>query len=135
MLTHRTGMVTRKPDHQREHEGNRNTIAQGMPALPCEPVVTNLCAFSNRTQGCGCAQAPGIPCALFLRGHGSQNSERHDRSRERETLCGELKGDDTRSDPLMSSSSLQLSCNFNEKTAARYRSHFNDVIGLSWIPM
>jgi len=24
-------MVTRKPDHQREHEGNRNTIAQGMP--------------------------------------------------------------------------------------------------------
>src|SRR5579871_5186139 len=68
MLTHRTGMVTRKPDHQREHEGNRNTIAQGMPALPCEPVVTNLCAFSNRTQGCGCAQAPGIPCALFLRG-------------------------------------------------------------------
>jgi hypothetical protein len=24
-------MVAKKPDHQREHEGNRKTIAQGMP--------------------------------------------------------------------------------------------------------
>jgi hypothetical protein len=29
---HRAGMVTKKPDRQREHEGNRKTIAQGMPA-------------------------------------------------------------------------------------------------------
>jgi hypothetical protein len=29
---HCAGMVTTKPDHQREHEGNRKTIAQGMPA-------------------------------------------------------------------------------------------------------
>jgi hypothetical protein len=34
-----------------------------------EPVVTNLCAFSPCTQGCGCVQAPGIPCALVFRGH------------------------------------------------------------------
>jgi hypothetical protein len=28
------GMVTRKPDHQREHEANRKTIAQGRPDVP-----------------------------------------------------------------------------------------------------
>ncbi len=33
MLRIAPGMVTRKPDHQREHEGNRNTIAQGMPIV------------------------------------------------------------------------------------------------------
>jgi hypothetical protein len=33
MLTHRDPrMVTKKPDHQREREGNRKTIAQGRPA-------------------------------------------------------------------------------------------------------
>ncbi len=50
-----TGDGTRKPDHQREHEGNRNSIAQGMPALSGEPVVTNLRAFLPCTQGFGCA--------------------------------------------------------------------------------
>ena len=25
---------------------------------------SNLCAFYHRTQGCGCSQTPGIPCAL-----------------------------------------------------------------------
>ena len=39
-----------------------------MPALIGEPVVTNLRAFLFCTRGCGCARAPGIPCALFLRG-------------------------------------------------------------------
>jgi hypothetical protein len=32
--------VTRKPDHRREHEGNRNTIVQGMPDCFGAPVVT-----------------------------------------------------------------------------------------------
>jgi hypothetical protein len=32
MLRIALGMVAKKPDHQREHEGNRKTIAQGMPA-------------------------------------------------------------------------------------------------------
>jgi hypothetical protein len=30
--------VTRKPDHRGEHEGNRKTIAQGMPECSGEPV-------------------------------------------------------------------------------------------------
>jgi len=31
MLRITPGMVARKPDRQREHEGNRKTIVQGMP--------------------------------------------------------------------------------------------------------
>jgi hypothetical protein len=31
--------VTTKPDHRKEHEGNRKTIAQGMPECFGEPVV------------------------------------------------------------------------------------------------
>jgi hypothetical protein len=27
-------MVTKKPDHQGEHEGNRKTIVQGRPGIP-----------------------------------------------------------------------------------------------------
>src|SRR5262249_19285015 len=27
---------------------------------------SNLCAFYQCTQGCGCSQTPGIPCALFF---------------------------------------------------------------------
>jgi hypothetical protein len=51
-----------------EHEGNRNTIVRGMPAVGGEPAVTNSCALSC-TRGCGCAVASGIPCALDLGGH------------------------------------------------------------------
>ncbi len=35
----------RKPDPRGEHEGNRKTIAQGMPDRFGGPVVTNSCAF------------------------------------------------------------------------------------------
>src|SRR3984885_15764522 len=41
-------------------------IAQGRPGISGEPVVTCLRAFYFCTQGCGCAQASGFPCALFL---------------------------------------------------------------------
>jgi len=41
------------------------------------PVVTNSCAFYFCTRGCGCADAPGIPCALsFLEGLALENSGR-----------------------------------------------------------
>ena len=55
MLGIALAMVTRKPDHQREHEGNRNAIAQGMPDCSGEPVVTNSCAFYLCARGCGCS--------------------------------------------------------------------------------
>jgi len=39
MLRIALAMVTTKPDHRREHEGNRNTIAQGRPDRSGGPVV------------------------------------------------------------------------------------------------
>jgi len=59
-------MVTRKPDHQGEREGNRKTIAQGMPALSGEPVVTTLVCFLFSHARLWVHLAPGIPCALCL---------------------------------------------------------------------
>jgi hypothetical protein len=38
-------MVARKPGHQGEYEGNRKTIARGMPECFGEPVVTLLVCF------------------------------------------------------------------------------------------
>src|SRR5579871_47189 len=62
------GMVTRKPDHQGEHEASRNTIAQGMPDRFGEPVVTLLVRFFHLRARLRVRQAPGIPCALFRGG-------------------------------------------------------------------
>src|SRR5580700_10282458 len=45
-------------------------IAQGRPGATGEPVVTCLRAFYFCTQGCGCADASGIPCALVSRKFG-----------------------------------------------------------------
>jgi hypothetical protein len=36
----REATVTNKPDHRREREGNRKTIAQGMPECFGVPVVS-----------------------------------------------------------------------------------------------
>jgi hypothetical protein len=55
-----------------------NTIAQGVPGCFGEPVVTCLRAFLLCTQGCGCADAPGIPCALGFRGKRYSKSGRID---------------------------------------------------------
>ena len=52
--------VTTKPGHRGEHEGNRKTIAQGMPVDPGEPVATTRCIFCTNH---GCHRAPGIPRA------------------------------------------------------------------------
>ena len=62
-------MVTRKPDHQREHEATRKPIAQGMPERFGEPVVTCLRAFFICTRGCGCVWHPAFPAPSVLEGH------------------------------------------------------------------
>jgi hypothetical protein len=58
--------VATKPGHRGEHEGNRKTIARGMPGFSGVTVVTV-------TTGMACFfcparlrahWAPGIPCAL-----------------------------------------------------------------------
>ena len=53
------------------------TIARGMPGVSGVTVVTNSCAFYSCTRGCGCADAPGIPCALFI--FGGRNSHKNSR--------------------------------------------------------
>jgi hypothetical protein len=44
-------MVARKPDHQGDHEGNRNTIARGVPGCFGVPVVTKLMCFFHLHAG------------------------------------------------------------------------------------
>jgi hypothetical protein len=41
--------VTTKPDHRGEPEGNRKTIAQGMPVETGEPVATTRAFFAQTT--------------------------------------------------------------------------------------
>src|SRR5580692_2773556 len=65
MLTHHGGdgdNKARSPGRARSKP--LKPFAQGMPECLGEPVVTNSCAFLLCTRGCGCADAPGIPCAL-----------------------------------------------------------------------
>ena len=59
----------RKPGPREEHEGNRKTIARGMPEMFGLPVVTMLVCFHSSHTRLRVRPAPGIPCALFdLRG-------------------------------------------------------------------
>jgi hypothetical protein len=50
--------VAKEPDRRGEHEGNRKTIARGMPGDSGVTVVTTRALFAAD------ASAPGIPCAL-----------------------------------------------------------------------
>ena len=52
------------PAHRGDHEGNRNTIAQGVPDCFGGPVVTNSCVFYLHTR-LRVRKTPGIPCALY----------------------------------------------------------------------
>ena len=57
--------VSNKPGHRGEHEGNRNTIARGMPGETGVTVVTMLVCFTYHLHArLRVHRAPGIPCAL-----------------------------------------------------------------------
>jgi hypothetical protein len=57
----------KSPVHRGEHEDKPlKPIAQGMPDCFGEPVVTNACAFYQRTRGCGCAKHPAFPVPSIL---------------------------------------------------------------------
>src|ERR1700760_1710999 len=60
-------MVARKPGHQGDHEVSRNTIAQEMPGVLGEPVVTTP-RVTNIHAGLRVHRAPGVSCALLLFG-------------------------------------------------------------------
>jgi hypothetical protein len=53
--------VTKKPVRRGEHEGNRKTIARGMPGASGVTVVTCSCAFFHCTRGCGRIERPAFP--------------------------------------------------------------------------
>src|SRR5205814_7749664 len=58
--------VSNKPGHRGEHEGNRKTIARGMPGETGVTVVTTLvCSLHLSHARLRVHRAPGIPCALF----------------------------------------------------------------------
>src|ERR1700753_883939 len=60
-------MVATKPGHQGELEVSRKTIAQEMPDVLGEPVVTTP-RVTNIHAGLRVHRAPGVSCALLLLG-------------------------------------------------------------------
>jgi hypothetical protein len=63
MLRITLATVAKEPGHRGEHEGNRKTIAQGMPVETGEPVEDYriLC-------GHGCIGHPAFPAPSYFRG-------------------------------------------------------------------
>ena len=59
--------VANKPGHRGEHEVSRKTIARGVPGNPGVTVVTTRVLSTLHTR-LRAHQAPGIPCALQIRG-------------------------------------------------------------------
>ena len=57
--------VARKPGSPRRSRISRNTIAQGRPVAPAEPVVLPRAFLLHADHGC--QPAPGLPCALVNR--------------------------------------------------------------------
>src|SRR4030081_1466586 len=53
--------------HRGEHEGNRKTIARGMPGNPGVTVVTTLVCFLLCTRGCGRIRRPAFPAPSEFR--------------------------------------------------------------------
>jgi hypothetical protein len=69
MLRITLATVAKEPGHRGEHEGNRKTIAQGMPVETGEPVEDDriLC-------GHGCIGHPAFPAPLLLGANDWHNS-------------------------------------------------------------
>ena len=79
----------RKPGPRGDHEGNRKTIAQGMPADFGVPVVTTLVCFLYLRTRLWVQRAPGIPCALLPGGRSFGQQPGHD-SRRGKASCGRM---------------------------------------------
>jgi hypothetical protein len=76
--------VTTKPGHRGEHEGNRKTIARGMPGDSGVTVVTVTAGVAFFLPARLRARwAPGIPCALTFEGKSFQQTSRENTRRDR----------------------------------------------------
>jgi hypothetical protein len=82
----------RKPGPREEYEGNRKTIAQGMPVDFGVPVVTTLVCFLHLRTRLWVQRAPGIPCALFSWRTLPLHQPGHDTRRGTAGLCPALFG-------------------------------------------
>ena len=60
--------MSNKPGHRGEHEGNRKTIARGMPGVTGVTVVTMLvCFVLFRTRGFGRIGRPAFPAPSIVK--------------------------------------------------------------------
>jgi hypothetical protein len=74
--------VATKPGHREEHEGNRKTIARGMPGEPGVTVVTMLVCFLLCMRGCGRIERPAFPAP--------SDRNRAERASQASRVCGEI---------------------------------------------
>jgi len=93
--------VSKKPDHRGEHEGNRKTIARGMPGDSGVTVVTTTgVAVFFCPPGCGRIGRPAFPAPSLSRVRSFQQTSRENTRRE----CGvvpSLRGAKRRSNPYL----------------------------------
>jgi hypothetical protein len=83
--------VAKEPDHRGEHEGNRKTIARGMPGVfRCD--LTNACAFTYdlRTRSGGRIGRPAFPAPSVSDGRKFMQTSGASR-RERAKVCRLLR--------------------------------------------
>jgi hypothetical protein len=84
--------VSNKPGHRGEHEGNRKTIARGMPGVTGVTVVTMLvCFVLFRTRGCGRIERPAFPAPSEFRGQDSSGKTRAKARRDREAVSANVR--------------------------------------------
>jgi hypothetical protein len=97
--------------HRGEHEGNRKTIARGMPGVAGVTVVTTLVCFLFCTQGCGRIARPAFPAPSDFHGAGLFLANLG-RIAPRECCCTSLRANGSREcapgDRLREA--IQLSC-------------------------
>jgi hypothetical protein len=67
--SHCAGMVTTKPDHQGEPEGNRKTIRAGKAGVAGQTCGDLLVCFFICTRGCGCGWHPAFPAPSAFGGN------------------------------------------------------------------
>jgi hypothetical protein len=82
-------MVANKPGHQGEREGNRKTIAQGMPVEPGEPVADYPVHFLHEPRVIKDTRHSLRP--LLIEGHRSAANLGRSRAPGRERMSGCLK--------------------------------------------
>ena len=72
--------VANKPDHRGEYEGNRNTIARGMPGVSGVTVVTMLvCSFYFACEAAGASRARHSLRPLISEGETTEQTSRETR--------------------------------------------------------